>query len=128
MELEQLQQHTMEGDSVYFNALSFYCSRLSCGGAIETCKAVMSGQVKNAIAVIRPPGHHAEPHKAMGFCLFNNVCVATKVIQRDFPECKKVMILDWYVTLCRPFHLSGDKANDASRDVHHGRLLIAAPW
>ncbi|TGZ77787.1 hypothetical protein EX30DRAFT_310914 [Ascodesmis nigricans] len=94
-DLEELQMLTMEGDSVYFNALSFFCSRLSCGGAIETCKAVMSGQVKNAIAVIRPPGHHAEPDQAMGFCLFNNVCVATKVLQRDFPSCKKVMILDW---------------------------------
>lgn len=94
-QIEELQALTLNGDSIYFNAQSFYCSKLSCGGAIETCKAVMSGEVKNAIAVIRPPGHHAEPNKAMGFCLFNNVCVAAKVVQKEFPECKRVMILDW---------------------------------
>lgn len=55
----------------------------------------MSGEVKNAIAVIRPPGHHAEPHKAMGFCLFNNVCVAARVVLNEYPECKRVLILDW---------------------------------
>jgi histone deacetylase 6 len=92
----ELQELTKQGDSVYFNGESFFCSQLSCGGAIETCEAVMSGKVKNAIAVIRPPGHHAEPHKAMGFCLFNNVCVATKVMQQKYPDqCKKVLILDW---------------------------------
>lgn len=88
-------------DSVYFNKLSFACSLLSCGGAIETCKAVVSRKVKNAIAVIRPPGHHAELDKPMGFCLFNNVCVAARVCQREFAEdCRKILILDW--------------------DVHHG--------
>lgn len=97
LELEQLQDLTVEGDSVYFNSESFFCARLSCGGAIETCKAVMRGTVKNAIAVVRPPGHHAEPHKAMGFCLFNNVSVAARVVLKEFPECKKVLILDWYV-------------------------------
>ncbi|KAL2366192.1 hypothetical protein RJZ56_000840 [Blastomyces dermatitidis] len=92
-------EHTR--DSIYFNSLTFTSSILSCGGAIETCKAVVSGQVKNAIAVIRPPGHHAEQNKTMGFCLFNNVCVAARVCQREFGEkCRKILILDW--------------------DVHHG--------
>lgn len=85
-------------DSVYFNKLSFTSALLSAGGAIETCKAVMSGEVKNAIAVIRPPGHHAEFNRPMGFCLFDNVSVAARVCQADFPElCRKILILDWYV-------------------------------
>ncbi|TQS33216.1 hypothetical protein Golomagni_06445, partial [Golovinomyces magnicellulatus] len=76
-------------------------ARLSCGGAIDTCKAVVTEQVKNAFAVIRPPGHHAEHDYPMGFCFFNNVPVAVKVCQKDYPErCRKVLILDW--------------------DVHHG--------
>ncbi|KAF3203463.1 Histone deacetylase hda1 [Orbilia oligospora] len=91
---------TLTGDSVFYNNQSFTCAKLSCGGSIETCKAVWSGQVKNAIAVVRPPGHHAEPHKSMGFCLFNNVAVAARVIRQGNPECEKIMILDW--------------------DVHHG--------
>lgn len=63
-------------DSIYFNDLTFASSILSAGGAIETCLAVAQRKVKNAIAVIRPPGHHAEHDEAMGFCLFNNVSVA----------------------------------------------------
>lgn len=62
---------------------------------------MVAGHVRNAIAVIRPPGHHAEPDHPAGFCFFNNVCVAARVCQRDFPDlCRKVLILDW--------------------DVHHG--------
>ncbi|KAI4251036.1 MAG: hypothetical protein LQ352_005097 [Teloschistes flavicans] len=94
-------------DSVYFNKLSFTSALLSAGGAIETCKAVMSGEVKNAIAVIRPPGHHAEFNRPMGFCLFDNVSVAARVCQADFPElCRKILILDW--------------------DVHHGNGIQQA--
>ena len=78
-----------------------FCASLSCGGAIEACSAVVSGVVKNAIAVIRPPGHHAEQSKPGGFCFFNNVCVAAKVCQNTFGnDCRKIFILDW--------------------DVHHG--------
>lgn len=88
-------------DSIYFNKLSYYTGKLSAGGAIETCKAVMERRVKNAIAVIRPPGHHAEVDQTMGFCLFNNTCIASRVCQDLYKEaCRKVLILDW--------------------DVHHG--------
>ena len=88
-------------DSIYFNQFSAFSAKLSAGGAIETCKAVVNRDVKNAIAVIRPPGHHAEVHRAMGFCMFNNVCIASRVCQEDFGEdCRKILILDW--------------------DVHHG--------
>ncbi|CEJ59885.1 Putative Histone deacetylase HdaA [Penicillium brasilianum] len=88
-------------DSIYFNRLTFASALLSTGGAIETCLAVARRQVKNAIAVIRPPGHHAEHDTAMGFCLFNNVPVAARVCQNTLgDQCRKIMILDW--------------------DVHHG--------
>jgi histone deacetylase 6 len=100
---EQLIDLSEDGsmDSIYFNALSFFSGKLSAGGAIETCKAVFERkEVKNAIAVIRPPGHHAEVNQPMGFCLFNNVCIASKVCQDLFLGCRKIFILDW--------------------DVHHG--------
>lgn len=83
-------------DSIYFNKLTFSTALLSAGGAIETCLAVATRKVKNAIAVIRPPGHHAEGHAAMGFCVFNNVSVAARVCQRELGDkCRKIMILDW---------------------------------
>ncbi|KAE8167019.1 hypothetical protein BDV40DRAFT_296049 [Aspergillus tamarii] len=98
-------EHTR--DSIYFNKLTFASSLLSVGGAIETCLAVATRKVKNAIAVIRPPGHHAEHDKTMGFCLFNNVSVAARVCQRQLGEkCRKILILDW--------------------DVHHGNGIQKA--
>lgn len=100
MTKEQLLKLGAISDSVYFNQESAYCARLACGGAIETCRAVVEGYVKNAIAVIRPPGHHAEPNLASGFCLFNNVSVAVRVTMQNHSKIKKVLILDW--------------------DVHHG--------
>ncbi|QKX55544.1 uncharacterized protein TRUGW13939_02638 [Talaromyces rugulosus] len=94
-------------DSIYFNQLTFASALLSAGGAIETCLAVATRKVKNAIAVIRPPGHHAERDKTMGFCLFNNVSIAAKVCQRQLGEsCRKILIVDW--------------------DVHHGNGIQKA--
>jgi histone deacetylase 6 len=88
-----------EERSLYFNNESYQCALLSCGGAIETCAAVMDRTVKNAIAVIRPPGHHAEPCQAMGFCLFNNVAIATKIMQQRYGDaCQRVLIIDWYLS------------------------------
>ncbi|KAI4203928.1 MAG: hypothetical protein LQ350_001550 [Teloschistes chrysophthalmus] len=104
---EQLMHLERTLDSIYFNKLSFTSALLSTGGAIETCKAVMSGEVKNAIAVIRPPGHHAECNRPMGFCLFDNVSVAARVCQAEYPKlCRKILILDW--------------------DVHHGNGIQQA--
>jgi histone deacetylase 6 len=101
-ELRELSQSLDSGRrSLYLGNLTFEAALISAGGAIETCKNVVAGTVKNALAVIRPPGHHAESDEAMGFCLFNNVPIAARVCQADFPDlCRKILILDW--------------------DVHHG--------
>ncbi|KAH3684991.1 hypothetical protein WICPIJ_004023 [Wickerhamomyces pijperi] len=101
MSKEDLMKSTEKGDSVYFNNDSLLGAKLSCGGAIEACKAVVEGKVKNALAVVRPPGHHAEPDAPGGFCLFSNVAVAAKNILHNYPESvKRIVIVDW--------------------DVHHG--------
>ncbi|KAH7089892.1 putative histone deacetylase [Paraphoma chrysanthemicola] len=101
MSLEQLKFEAERLDSIYFNHSTYECAKLAAGGAIEACKAVVQGAVRNAIAIIRPPGHHAESTQPSGFCIFNNVPIATRVCQEAYPEvCRKVLILDW--------------------DVHHG--------
>ncbi|KAF8939499.1 Histone deacetylase hda1 [Dissophora ornata] len=86
-------------NSIYLNNMSAFCARLSCGSLIELCKAVAQGQVLNGLAIIRPPGHHAEPDEAGGFCLYNNVAIAARYLQKTH-ELQKIFILDW--------------------DVHHG--------
>src|SRR5262249_12918337 len=55
---------------------SWEAARLAAGGLIELCEAVLAGQVHNGVALVRPPGHHAEHERAMGFCLFNTDAIA----------------------------------------------------
>ena len=89
----------------YYEQLSLYVMQgttraalLSCGGVVEACLAVARGELQKAFAIVRPPGHHAEPDEHMGFCLLNNVAVAAKVVQQLTPI-KRIMILDWWVSL-----------------------------
>ena len=78
---------------------SFDIALLSTGGVLRVANAVATGTVKNAFALVRPPGHHATQGQSMGFCLFNNIAVATRYLQREHGF-GKVAIVDW--------------------DVHHG--------
>jgi len=84
---------------------SYNVARLAVGGILNAIDAVMSGQVKNAFCAVRPPGHHALKEQAMGFCLFNNIAIAARYIQKKY-KLLKVLIVDW--------------------DVHHGNGTQAA--
>ena len=80
--------------SLYVCPGTSLAARLSCGGVIAAAVAVAHGKYKKTFAIVRPPGHHAEPKKPMGFCFYNNVAVATRVVQRSSPL-KKILILYW---------------------------------
>jgi len=70
-----------------------------CGAATDAVDAVFNEQARNAFICMRPPGHHAEKTKAMGFCLVNNIAIAARYAQQAH-GCERVAIIDW--------------------DVHHG--------
>lgn len=89
-----LSESFYEADSLYVHPMTPLSARLSCGGVIEATLAVARGELLKTFAIVRPPGHHAEPNRPMGFCFFNNVSVAIKVMQNLTPI-KKVLILDW---------------------------------
>lgn len=72
---------------------SFEVARYAVGGAIKAINSVLSKNVKNAFALVRPPGHHAGPYYAAGFCLFNNVAVAAAHLVERF-NFERVLILD----------------------------------
>jgi acetoin utilization deacetylase AcuC-like enzyme len=73
---------------------SYETARLAAGGFLALLDAVMAGQVHNGFAFVRPPGHHAERHRAMGFCLFNNVAVGAEYLRRRH-GLERILIVDW---------------------------------
>ncbi|KAI9449392.1 histone deacetylase complex protein [Russula earlei] len=82
-----------EHDSLYVSPQTTDSALLSCGGVIESALAVARGDLKKTLAIVRPPGHHAEPDRPMGFCFFNNVAVAARVVQQ-LTAIKRILILD----------------------------------
>ena len=81
------------------SARSYEAALLAAGGLCELIKAVWEGKLKNGFALVRPPGHHAERDRAMGFCLLNNVAIGAHYAIKNF-SLERVLIVDW--------------------DVHHG--------
>lgn len=73
---------------------SFDIALLAAGGALRAADAVMDKKVDNAFCLIRPPGHHALPKSGMGFCLFNNIAITAKYLQKE-RGVQKVLIVDW---------------------------------
>jgi acetoin utilization deacetylase AcuC-like enzyme len=73
---------------------TFETALLAAGGFIRLLDVILDGRARNGLALIRPPGHHAEAAQAMGFCFFNNVAVgAEHLIRRR--GLKRVLIVDW---------------------------------
>jgi acetoin utilization deacetylase AcuC-like enzyme len=75
---------------------SYEIALLAAGGGMAAVDAVVNGDVRRAFANIRPPGHHAMSDKGMGFCIFNNIVIATRHAQRKH-GIERVLILDWDV-------------------------------
>ncbi len=78
---------------------SYEIARLAVGGCLALVDAILEGRLDNGFCPVRPPGHHAERDRAMGFCLFNNTAITAQYLRRRH-KLRRVLILDW--------------------DVHHG--------
>jgi acetoin utilization deacetylase AcuC-like enzyme len=88
----------------YVTKSSFNDALLAAGGVIACSRAVLKGEARNAFAIVRPPGHHAEPDRAMGFCIFNNIAIAARDALANGLE--RVVVIDY--------------------DAHHGNGTQAA--
>jgi len=88
---------------------SWEAASLAAGAAVGAVEAVWSGRAENAFALVRPPGHHAEATRAMGFCLLNNAAIAAVAARRLGAE--RVLVLDWDV-----HHGNGTQHIFAARD------------
>ena len=72
---------------------SYEIACLAAGGVTALLDAVWNGEHSNGFAFVRPPGHHAEPDRAMGFCLFNNVALAARYLEKVY-GLERIMIVD----------------------------------
>ena len=75
---------------------SYQAALLSAGAGLEALDKILEGTIDNAFCAVRPPGHHAEQNRAMGFCLFNNVGVVARYAQ-EVKQLDKIFIFDWDV-------------------------------
>jgi acetoin utilization deacetylase AcuC-like enzyme len=91
-------RHLSTGDTVV-SSRSLDVALNAAGGVLNAADAIFGGKAKNAFCAVRPPGHHATPTRGMGFCIFNNVALAARYVQKRHGV-DRVMIVDW--------------------DVHHG--------
>lgn len=94
-------------DDTRYNWGTVHSALLSAGACVEAVNTVMSGESSTAWAMARPPGHHAEPERAMGFCFLSNAAIAARHAQAAHGA-ERVMIIDW--------------------DVHHGNGTEKAFW
>ena len=101
-EIEEVYQASMteraiDSDTICSKA-SYDAACMAVGAGITALDAIRAGEIERAFCAVRPPGHHARPSQAMGFCLFNNIAIAARYAQKI--GYKRVMIVDF--------------------DVHHG--------
>ncbi|KAF0036684.1 hypothetical protein F2P81_011996 [Scophthalmus maximus] len=89
----------VDNDTTWNESHTSTASRMAAGSVVELSFRVAKGELKNGFAVVRPPGHHADPSNPMGFCYFNSVAIAAKQLQHKL-SVSKILIVDW--------------------DVHHG--------
>ena len=87
------------GDSVTIGPGSYEIAVLAAGGCIEAVDAVLDGRIRNAYALVRPPGHHAEADAGRGYCVFGNAVLLVRHAQRQH-RLQRIAVVDW--------------------DVHHG--------
>lgn len=84
----------LDKDTTAVSPGSVGAAEVASGTAVAAVEAVVTGRSESAFALVRPPGHHAEPARARGFCLFNNVAVAAAHAQAVL-ACQRVLIVDW---------------------------------
>jgi len=100
-------EHLQLDPDTYTSRDSARAARLAAGGLIDLARGIAAGRLSNGLALLRPPGHHAEAGRAMGFCLYNNVAVAARALQSS-GAAERILIVDW--------------------DLHHGNGTQHAFW
>jgi acetoin utilization deacetylase AcuC-like enzyme len=110
--IEQLRAACAEGPGIidyaptFVTVKSFEAALAAAGATLAVTRAILKGEAQNAFAIARPPGHHAEPDRSMGFCLFNNIAIAAQEALAS--DLERVLVVDY--------------------DAHHGNGTEKAFW
>lgn len=103
--LNQIREHAIKHDpfsydkDTYLMDQSLATAQLAAGGCLELADQIMGGNMEQGFALIRPPGHHAEPGRGMGFCILNNIAITAQYLQDHF-QLNRILVIDF--------------------DIHHG--------
>ncbi|XP_063233276.1 histone deacetylase 4 isoform X3 [Bacillus rossius redtenbacheri] len=89
----------VDSDTTWNELHTAPAARMAVGCVVDLAFKAATGSVRNGFAIVRPPGHHAEMSQAMGFCFFNSVAIAARLLQQKL-DVRRILIVDW--------------------DVHHG--------
>uniref|UniRef100_A0A672M3C1 Histone deacetylase domain-containing protein n=1 Tax=Sinocyclocheilus grahami TaxID=75366 RepID=A0A672M3C1_SINGR len=100
MSVEELMAFSKQYSDVYFHQNIYHCAKLAVGATLQLVESVMKREVRNGMALVRPPGHHSQRSAANGFCVFNNVAIAALHAKKNY-NLNRVLIVDW--------------------DIHHGQ-------
>uniref|UniRef100_A0A671KZM7 Histone deacetylase domain-containing protein n=1 Tax=Sinocyclocheilus anshuiensis TaxID=1608454 RepID=A0A671KZM7_9TELE len=100
MSVEELMAFSKQYSDVYFHQNIYHCAKLAVGATLQLVDSVVKREVRNGMALVRPPGHHSQRSAANGFCVFNNVAIAALHAKKNY-NLNRVLIVDW--------------------DIHHGQ-------
>ncbi|BHH84861.1 histone deacetylase family protein [Desulforhopalus sp. 52FAK] len=98
--LEQLKEHSVNGNpfsydkDTYLMEQSIYTAQLATGGCLDLADRLLGDELDSGFALIRPPGHHAEPGRGMGFCVFNNVSITAEYLRKKY-GLNRILIIDF---------------------------------
>jgi len=103
--LDQIRELALANDpfaydrDTYLMDETLYTAHLAAGGCLELADRIVNGEIDNGFALVRPPGHHAEPGRGMGFCVLNNVALTAAYLQKTY-GLTRILVFDF--------------------DIHHG--------
>lgn len=84
----------VDSDTTWNEIYTAPAARMAVGCVVDLAFKTAKGDIKNGFAIVRPPGHHAERSQAMGFCYFNSIAIAAKLLQKEL-NVNKILIFDW---------------------------------
>ena len=127
--IEQVREHASGGNpyaydrDTYLMDQSLYTATLATGGCLELADRIMTAEIDYGFALVRPPGHHAEPGRGMGFCVLNNAAITAEYLRRVY-GLQRILILDFDVHHCNGTQAAFYETDEVlTLSIHQERLF-----